>query len=120
MAASLIIGGKNMPEPKQGGLTIKKEKIWSKNTGRGSDGTMVGDIKAVKYTLAVEWPPLSEAEADIVDKAIAPAFFKVNFKDVDGKRKEITMYAGTPQYPVYSYVQGLPRYVGTGIELIQK
>lgn len=46
--ASLLIGGVEMPEPKQGGVTISKEKIWSKNTGRGSDGTMNGDVVARK------------------------------------------------------------------------
>lgn len=119
--ASLVINGVTMPEPKQGGLSISKEKIWSKNTGRGADGTMNGDVVARKFTLKVEWPILSDAQAEVVDKAIDPAYVKVKFKSPGtGKTVEKTMYAGTPTYPVYSYANGLPRYVGTGVTLIEK
>lgn len=118
---SLVIDGVTMPEPKQGGLSISKEKIWSKNTGRGADGTMNGDVVARKFTLKIEWPILSDAQAAIVDKAIDPAFVKVKFRNPGtGKTVEKTMYAGTPTYPVYSYANGLPRYVGTGVTLIEK
>ena len=79
--ASLIINGVTMPEPKQGGLSISKEKIWSKNTGRGADGTMNGDVVARKFTLKVEWPILSDAQAEVVDKAIDPAYVKVKFRN---------------------------------------
>ena len=46
MAASITIGGVAMPEPKLNGLKISRNKIWSKNAGRGADGTMTGDIIA--------------------------------------------------------------------------
>lgn len=119
--ASLLIGGVEMPEPKQGGITISKEKIWSKNAGRGSDGTMNGDVVARKWTVKIEWPPLSEAQIKKIDDAIDPAFIKVKFKHPGtGKLIEKTMYAGTPSYPVYSYADGLPRYVGVGVTLIER
>lgn len=35
MSDELIIGGVTMPTLKLSGLTVTKEKIWSKNTGRG-------------------------------------------------------------------------------------
>ena len=77
--ASLVIDGVAMPEPKQGGLSISKEKIWSKNTGRGADGTMNGDVIARKFTLKIEWPILTDAQAETVDMAIDPAYIKVKF-----------------------------------------
>ena len=40
-----------MPGLKLNGLTVTKEKIWSKNTGRAANGEMVGDLIAIKYTL---------------------------------------------------------------------
>lgn len=119
--ASLVINGVTMPEPKQGGLSISKEKIWSKNTGRGADGTMNGDVVARKFTLKIEWPILSDEQAAVVDQAIDPAFINVKFRNPnDGKITEKTMYAGTPTYPVYSYADGLPRYVGIGVTLIER
>lgn len=58
MAAELVINGVDMPDPAiNGGLTYAPEKIWSKNTGRVSDGEMFGDIVARKMTLKIKWIP---------------------------------------------------------------
>lgn len=40
----IYINGVKMPTLKLNGLTYKKEKIWSKNTGRVSNGDMKGDV----------------------------------------------------------------------------
>ena len=58
----IYIDGVKMPTLKLNGLTYKKEKIWSKNTGRVSNGTMKGDVVARKYTLSCQWPPLTRAQ----------------------------------------------------------
>ena len=50
MSDELIIGDVTMPTLKLSGLTVTKEKIWSKNTGRAANGEMIGDIIATKYT----------------------------------------------------------------------
>ena len=42
----IYIDGVKMPTLKLNGLTYKKEKIWSKNTGRVSNGDMKGDVIA--------------------------------------------------------------------------
>ena len=57
MSDELIIGDVTMPTLKLNGLTITKEKIWSKNTGRAASGEMIGDIITTKYTLKCSWPP---------------------------------------------------------------
>lgn len=49
MTDDIIIDGVTMPTPALSGLTIKKEKIWSNNTGRVANGDMVGDLIAIKY-----------------------------------------------------------------------
>ncbi|MBQ8232435.1 MAG: hypothetical protein IJZ34_11000 [Lachnospiraceae bacterium] len=117
----LVIDGVTMPPLKKEGLVITKNKIWSKNTGRVANGDMVGDLIAVKYTLDCEWPPLSAEQAKIVDNAIEPAFFNASFLDpatntVVTKR----FYAGSPTYPVYSYVSGIKTYAGVKVTIIQK
>lgn len=101
MTDDIIIDGVTMPTPALGGLTIKKEKVWSNNTGRVANGDMVGDLIAIKYTLEITWPMLSRADAAKIDAAISPAFFNVTFTD-PGSNSRITKrcYSNTPSYPV--------------------
>ena len=121
MADDIVIGGVIMPTPVLSGLTIKKEKIWSKNTGRVANGDMVGDIIAIKYTLEITWPMLSRADTAKIDAAISSAFFDVTFTD-PGSNSRVTkqFYSNTPSYPVYSYADGVKTYKGVGATLIQK
>ena len=48
MTDDIIIDGVTMPTPALGGLTIKKEKVWSNNTGRAANAEMIGDVIAIK------------------------------------------------------------------------
>lgn len=115
----LTIGGKVMPRVQK--LEISKEKVWSKNAGRGADGGMIGDVVTRKLKLEITFSPMTDAEAALLDAALDPAFFNVTFKNpATGKMDTKTMYAGTPKYPVYTYADGFPRYVGTTVNLIEK
>lgn len=115
----LKIGGEAMPPLKS--LTIIREAIWSKNTGRTATGKMVGDIIGYKYKLQITFKPLSDEQAALVASATRPAFLNVEFTDPeDGEKHTIKMYAGSPAFPVYSYVDGVPRYVGTKVDLIEQ
>lgn len=117
--AVLEIGGRAMPKVK--GLTIGREPIWSKNAGRVADGTMKGDIVAQKYKLQVTFAPMSDEQAALLDAALIPAFFNVKFRNpTTGQYVTKKMYAGSPTYPVYSYVDGFPRYVGVGVDLVEQ
>ena len=117
MAASITIDGVAMPEPKLNGLKISRNKIWSKNAGRGADGTMTGDIIALKWKLEIEFLPLTDAQMVTVEAAVEPAFFNVTFRSPK-TGKNIT--AGDLTCPVYTYVGGKPRYVGVTVNLIEK
>ena len=121
MSDELIIGGVIMPTLKLSGLTVTKEKIWSKNTGRAANGEMIGDIITTKYTLKCSWPPLTRQQITVIDKAIKPAFFNVTFTD-PGTNSRVTkrFYAGSPTYPVYSYYKGVKTYQGVAVDLIEK
>lgn len=121
MAQPIVIGGVTMPTLKKDGLKIAKEKIWSKNTGRAADGRMIGDIVGVKYKLQLEWPPLSKEQVTVVDNAVTPAFFSVTFLDPGSNtRVTRTFYAGTPTYPVYSYVNSVKTYSGVSVDLVEQ
>lgn len=113
------VGGKEVPPIMA--LTITHEKIWSKDTGRGADGKMVGDIVAKKWKLAMEFSPMNDEQVKHFEEIIDDAFFDVEFTSPKtGKKETIKAYAGTPEYPVYSYVEGLPRYVGAKVDFIEQ
>lgn len=125
--AVLWFEGTEMPDPALNGITITKDKIWSKNAGRSSEsGKMMGDIVAIKYKIQIKWPVLSQEKSALVDDYISnmeSAFFKIKFIDPKSKTGEFVekdVYAGTPTYPVYSYVEGYPRYVGVAVDLVEQ
>lgn len=107
------------PTPK--GVTVKAEKIWAPNTGRVASGKMVGDIVGYKLTIQVEWGILTEVQAADIDARISAAFFPVTFKNPRTNALETRIfYAGSPTYPVYSWVKGTPDYVGVVVDLIEQ
>lgn len=115
----LKINGLTMPEPKQ--LSVSLEKIWSSNTGRSANGTMVGDLIGTKYKLEIQWAALTAAQAASINAAVKGAFFSVTFIDpATGKEKTITCYAGTPKFPVYSYVVKRIAYYEVSVNLIEQ
>ena len=102
-------------------LSISHEKIWSKNAGRVANGEFRGDVIATKIKLQIIFCPMSDEQAASLDAAIKPAFLNVRFRNPEtGALSTKTMYAGTPTYPVYSYVTELPRYVGVGVDLVEQ
>ena len=102
-------------------LTITDNIIWSANTGRVATGEMEGDIIAKKIKLNLTLAPLSDANAVKFARAIEPPFFPITFRNPKtGQTDTLTFYVGTPTYPVYSYADSLPRYVGVAANFIQK
>lgn len=117
--AELYIGGTAMPPVQE--MSIDREPIWSKNTGRTADGTMNGDIVGYKAKLKIKFAPMSDAQAATLASATRPAFFSVRYIDPEsGATRTKMMYAGAITYPVYSYANRLPRYVGASVNLIER
>ena len=102
-------------------LTVTDNIIWSKNTGRVASGDMEGDIIAKKIKLNIVLAPLDDKEAVAFAAAIEPPFFPITFRNPkSGKTETLKFNVGTPTYPVYSYADGLPRYVGVAANFIEK
>jgi len=120
MSASLLIDNVAMPEPKFKGISFKREKIWSRKTGRGDSGTMLGDLVATKTTMSINWPPLTDAEAALIDGALAPGFISVTYRELSGTMATKTFYAGSPTYSVYSYYDGVKTFEGIAVDLIEQ
>ena len=95
-----------MPNPKEGGVSLSKNKIWSSNTGRDTNGDMTGTIKAIKTKLEIQWEDLTQAEAGLIDSVVSDAatpFTTVSYVDVNGKDKTIEAYFGDPTYSIRNY-----------------
>lgn len=95
--------------PKVGGLTRKVEKIWSKNTGRSASAVMQGTIKAIKCTYSIEWPPLTQAEQELLESIISDItkpFHKLTFRRPDGSVWEMECYFGTPSFKEWQRLGG--------------
>ena len=109
----LYINGSKMPTPALNGVTLTTNKIWSNNTGRTTAGTMVGTIVCVKHKMAIKWPPLTEAQAAVIEAAVSDTenpFVPVQYTDMAGKTVTYTMYFGDVTYTQYSWSEGL-RYI---------
>lgn len=121
MPATISINGIDMPEPAHNGIEISKERIWSSNAGRTTDGTMTGDLIGVVTKIKVKWNVLTPSEVSLIDSAIRDAFFDVKYLNPSTNTyKTIRMYAGTPTYPIYDIRDNIARYVGVAVDLIGK
>jgi len=117
------IGNTTVHEPAYGGVQITDEPIWAPNTGRGSDGTMIGDIVAYKTTVAVTWPPLSFADSQAIRNAImnAGAFFTITYNDFSASSTVTkTVYCGNMPRVIASLNTAYRRHEGVQITFIEQ
>ena len=117
------INGISVAEPKKEGVTITDEPIWASNTGRGSDGTMIGDIVAWKTTVQVEWPALSFADSKVIADAIkkAGAFFNIQYNDFSsGSTVTKKVYCSNVPRTIYSLVKNAQYHIGITVTFIEQ
>lgn len=77
--AILTASGISMPCPVS--LKIGDEIIWSSNTGRGSNGTMTGDVVATKQDIEITWAFLRDSDLATIKRGMPRGFFNVSFRD---------------------------------------
>lgn len=114
------IGDITLPTPD--GLTIQRNKIWSKNAGRTAAGYTVGDIIARKYKIEVSWDWLTAVQVQTITAACdTDAFFFCTFCDpYTNTSKTIEVYAGDISIPVEIYRDNTAYYTGLKISLIER
>ena len=118
-----VINNTQVAEPAQGGVTITDEPIWAPNTGRASDGGMVGDIVCWKTTVSVSWPPLSFAESQTLANAIKNAgpFFQIQYNDFSGSQDVTkTVYTSNLPRTLYSLATAFQRHTGVSVTFIEQ
>lgn len=105
----IYVDGVQLPTPAVDGVTITSNKEWSKNAGRlEQTGSMAGTITAIKRKIEITWPPITMAQAQIIENAVTnlTAFHTVRFCDMAGQDVTMTAYFGTPTYTQHSYGEG--------------
>lgn len=119
----LEINGIIMPPIAYNGATKSRNKIWSRNTGRNSNGDMVGTIIAIKTKWEFTFVPLSEDEVDKVESAIsniANSYVPVKFTRNSGKVEQFTAYSGDITYPLLWDTKRMTLYQGVKVSLIEQ
>ncbi len=109
IVSDLKINGITMPQPKIGGLKIKSEKIWSKNTGRSASTTMLGTILSIKRTVDISWPALSTEQVASIEAVVSNKdlpFVPMSYTDQTGNVHTMQVYFGTPTYSCFEWING--------------
>lgn len=118
MKEILRAGGIILPAPVS--ITVNDELIWTSDTGRTMDGTMVGEIVAEKKTVAIKWGVLQESELVLIKSGIIVGFFPVTFHD-DGIDMTITAYRGTlSKEQLGRLSDGIFWYKSAAVDLIER
>lgn len=118
----ITVNGYSIPVPDENGFKRTKNKLWSSNTGRTASGKMVGDIKAVKYSLEFSWKTLTASQIISLEAAVGTdAFFPVVFpEEGTGKKLNKTFYAADMTYETKKYENGIEIYSGVTLQLIEQ
>lgn len=119
----LYINNILMPEPKNLGIKIKKEKVWSKNTTRTASAFMVGDIKRIIRTVTIEWPLLTNSQVRMIDNEISnvqKAFVPIKYIDEKGDISSYQVYFGAPIYQLYSWADGFRLVTGVAVDAVEQ
>lgn len=119
----LYIDNELMPEPAFKGISFSDEKIWTASTGRATSGKMNGNITALKKTRSIQFPPLTLAELNKLNKAINSKTAWHKIKYTDGYCNvifEFECYFGTPSYNVYSAAVNYRYYIYYKIDAIER
>ena len=118
--SELYIAGVKLPAPSVQGVTISKNKVWSANTGRLSNGQMAGTLLTSKMKLEIKWPPLTMAQYAIIERTTSTDWASVTYTNSSGVTETKTMYFGDLTGTQYSWADGLQYVKDVSISMIEK
>lgn len=117
MSAILRAGGVDLPAPVS--LTVDDEIIWTDDTGRTLDGTMVGDVVAEKHTVSIGWGYLEESDIALIKRCLTTGFYPVTFRDA-GVDITIEVYRGTLSKVHAGWIDGTYWYSSATVKLVER
>lgn len=101
-------------------ISVNDELIWTSDTGRTMDGTMVGEVVAEKKTVSIKWGILRESDIVLIKRGIINGFFPVTFRD-DGVDMTITAYRGTlSKEQIGRLTDGIFYYRSATVDIIER
>ena len=116
--AILTINGVDVKDPKQ--LQVEIQDI-DKESDRNANGTMIRTRVAIKRKVSLEWGPLSNSEISRILTAVEDVFFSARYPDPKiGGYTSKTFYVGDRTAPVLKVVNGVTRWEGLKMNLIEK
>lgn len=111
----LVVDGVTLPEIQAEGIAFEYTPIWSDDTGRAASVKMNGTINGYKWSLAIQWPPLTPAEVKKIFanySKSAEDFKTVSFTAPTGDRITTKMYFGALKGTVITYT---PDFLVSGV-----
>lgn len=121
--SELYVGSTKLPTPALEGVKITTNKLWSSNTGRlEQTGAMAGTIVAVKRKVEIQWPPLTMAQAAVIETAVSGTtpFHTLTYTDMAGVTSTMTVYFGDVSYTQYSWADGKQWITGAAVSAIEQ
>lgn len=119
----LVIDGVQVPHATKEGYSCTYNKVWSKNTGRSANATMLGDIVAVKRTVRQKVDRMTADEVNALSAVVdsTTPFHSATFWNPKTKSYvSATFYSADMTYTVEKYVNGIPKYKDIQIELVEQ
>ena len=118
MKEILRAGSLVLPAPVS--ISVNDELIWTSDTGRLMDGTMMGEVVAEKKTASIKWGILTESDIVLIKQGIIIGFFPITFRD-DGLDITIEAYRGTlTKEQLGKLGDGIFWYRSASVDIIEK
>ena len=115
-----VLKARNVQLPSPVSISTNDELIWTSDTGRLMNGTMVGEVVAEKKTISLKWGILTESEMLIIKNNMTGGFFSFTFHD-DGVDMTIDVYRGTlAKERLPNVGDGIIRYRSVSVDVIQR
>lgn len=115
-----VLRANNLQLPAPVSMSVNDEIIWSSDTGRTLNGTMVGDVIAEKKNISIKWQWLTDQEVKTLKKNLVAGFFPLTIYD-NGETITIDTYRSTLSKECACDVgDGVTRYKSVSVDIIQR
>jgi hypothetical protein len=117
LVALITIGGVELPTPSD--FSVSYQDI--SKAERNANGLMIIERIATKRKLAFTYAYLTEVEASLILRTIAPTFYTVVYLDPQTKTmKSGSFYCGDRDIGVLDYINGVARFKELTFNLIER